>query len=815
MNKQYLAKFFIILLCTTTFFNINTVLLAKQDQAVEQALSEDELHALFDTYTQQLNTAKAHLQQINELILLKQISVQNPIKINTAIKDIQEEIDLLISFIDANYTVDSLVELAYISEKIIEYLTTTAQYSIANLSTKDMSTFITKEMENSHFNGDFARIIEENEKNLHVLGSVCDNAGLSTFSQTYRYLSKNNIFWATRQAAFWGTVAGLVGLYFIWDSKNLNFNMTNEMITSKDPRYEQVKKHLIEGNPIQGFQGIDPLAHKQKEPFTFNLNKWLDSTGLINTEKVSDYMDEWRATIYNKTKIDILTILPNAIITAAIIDPIRNNSINWITSTWNDLSILATDGTEAVDRYLKGEKQKSQNSFTQASYKRAYFTDMVNGQHLEKIVDEYVAYINNPERYDRTGTAPCKGILLVGPPQTGKSFFASAFLTAIEERCEKFSRNYKFFPYTASDIARAGLTIEKIFANAYANAPAVIFFDEIDMMAVNREQNSFDTSAFLTQMSGLMSEHSEKQVFVIAATNKPERLDFALLQKGRLGRIIPFEYPTVDAREIFITKQLEKRSVTFPQDFIHQLAKETEGISYNALSEIITEALRSAKQQMRLVTQADMTESFDKHTRKIAPYSHKEYTAEDKKYIATYQAGKAVAIKALQPNTNIAKITILPVIKNINTENPWEVFNKEKDKNIEHEQPFTKESYQFGNVFTYHVQESLGLKNTRDIENEYIALIAGSIAQEILFNNTSLTLFKEDYSKANALLYELTQNEYFSKEDREKTMKAIEQRLREKARSTLQAHLASIQTIAQKLIIENTIDEKTFTQLFA
>ena len=143
------------------------------------------------------------------------------------------------------------------------------------------------------------------------------------------------------------------------------------------------------------------------------------------------------------------------------------------------------------------------------------------------------------------------------------------------------------------------------------------------------------------------------------------------------------------------------------------------------------------------------------------------------------------------------------------------MFNKEKDKNIEHENPFTKESYQFGSVFTYHIEESLGLKNTTDLENEYIALIAGSVAQELLFNNTSLTLFKDDYSKSNALLYELTQNEYFSKDDREKAMKAKEKTLREKVRSLLEKHISAIKNIQQALIEHNTIDETTFKKLYA
>ncbi len=801
MNKQYLAKYVIILLCTTTFFNINTVLLAKQEQTPSIAVSDQELHGLFDTYTQQLNTAKAHLQQISELILLKQISVKDPIKTHTSIKEIQEQIDLLISFIDSNYTLESIVELSYISRNIIAYLTETAGRSIEELSTNGMSTFMTRQIQNAKPEIDFVSIVRKNEENLKALGLICDNVGLSTFSQTYRYLSKNNVFWAARQAAFWGSVAGIVGLYYIWDSQVRTLPGTNELVLNTDERY----LHMIEKGaaPLEKI-GIDTLANKHLQ------KAWLD------TKKISSYLDWLRISIHEKTNFDLRNHLPAAVLSGVLINPLQKNIIDFINNTWTDVSKLTQEGSDALDKHLKGEKQKMHNAFNQASYKRVYFTDMVNGEHLEKIVDEYVDYINNPERYDRTGTAPCKGILLVGPPQTGKSLFANAFLTAIEDRCEKFSNSYKFFPYTASEIALRGLSVEQIFYNAYQNAPAVIFFDEIDMMGMSREQNNLGTSAFLTQMSGLMSEHPEKHVFVIAATNKPERLDFALLQKGRLGRIIPFEYPPVDARKTFIEKQLAKRSVEFSQSFVTQLAKETEGLSYNAISEIITEALRSAKQQMRLIKEQDLWDSFDKHTRKIAPYAHKEYTAENKKYIATYQAGKAIAIKALQANTNIAKITILPVIKNINTENVWEgLLTKEKDKNIEHENPFTKESYQFGSVFTYHVEESLGLKNTADLENEYIALIAGSAAQELLFKNTSLTLFKDDYSKANAMLYELTQNEFFSKEDREKAMKAKEKILREKARSLLHEHISAIKNIQQALIEHNTIDETTFTKLYA
>ena len=793
--------------------------MAKQKETSNIAVSDQELHSLFDIYTQQLNTAKAHLQQISELILLKQISVQNPTKTNSSIKEIQEQIDHLISFIDSNYTLESIIKLSYISSSIITYLKETAESSIEKLNTKDMNAFIAKEIQNQKKENDFDHIINKNQANLKSLGLICDNVGLSSFSQTYRYLSKNNVFWAARQAAFWGSIAGIVGLYYIWDSQVRTLPGTNELVLNTDERY---LKMIERGVAPQERLGVDVLPKIQpgKDGSTKTLidtiKEWADIKTWIDTQKTSSYLDWLRISIHEKTNFDLRNHLPAAVLSGVLINPLQKNIIDFINNTWTDVSKLAQEGSDALDKHLKGEKQKMHNAFNQASYKRVYFTDMVNGEHLEKIVDEYVDYINNPERYDRTGTAPCKGILLVGPPQTGKSLFANAFLTAIEDRCEKFSNSYKFFPYTASEIALRGLSVEQIFYNAYQNAPAVIFFDEIDMMGMSREQNNLGTSAFLTQMSGLMSEHPEKHVFVIAATNKPERLDFALLQKGRLGRIIPFEYPPVNARKTFIEKQLAKRSVEFSQSFVTQLAKETEGLSYNAISEIITEALRSAKQQMRLIKEQDLWDSFDKHTRKIAPYAHKEYTADDKKYIATYQAGKAIAIKALQANTNIAKVTILPVIKNINTENVWEgLLTKEKDKNIEHENPFTKESYQFGSVFTYHAEESLGLKNTADLENEYIALIAGSVAQELLFKNTSLTLFKDDYSKANALLYELTQNEYFSKEDREKAMKAIEKTLREKARSLLQEHILAIKNIQQALIERNTIDETMFTKLYA
>jgi cell division protease FtsH len=178
-----------------------------------------------------------------------------------------------------------------------------------------------------------------------------------------------------------------------------------------------------------------------------------------------------------------------------------------------------------------------------------------------------------------------------------------------------------------------------------------------------------------------MDTDPSKKVIVIAATNKPEELDFALKQKGRLGTVITFDVPTYECRKSYLEKQLIKKNIMLNPEIIDTIAQETHSQTYNMIDDIIRQALQLATFQTRPVEEADFEKILDREIRKIKPNT--TMSAQEQELVAIYQAGQAVARHLLATDQQIVKITIDTVDKPMKSKEGFGIVNEQKGETHE------------------------------------------------------------------------------------------------------------------------------------
>lgn len=438
-----------------------------------------------------------------------------------------------------------------------------------------------------------------------------------------------------------------------------------------------------------------------------------------------------------------------------------------------------------------------------------YFEDMTGAQHLEELAHKIANFMQHPERYERAQIEEHRGILLYGPPQTGKTFFAHALRTLIEEKFTNGQKmnfvdgNYLMDVYNKS--------VEACFYEAKMHAPCILFFDEVDLIGGHREKSPKTTKELLTGMSNLHMDN--KQVLVIGATNKPEQLDHALQVDGRFGKQILIDYPKYENRKEFFKKELSKRSVFLEPSFIEQISQETEGCSYNSLKRIINEAVLLSDFEMQPVSEKHFEYIFDSEVRKIQ--HNKAMSSHEKEIIATYQAAKALIRHELQTKNQVIKITIHPVAKNIKTSDAIAIKTEKESENDKIADNQKDQRLKFGEVFTKCETDYLELAQDKNLEHECMALLAGSVALQMTFNDSFSNCNPQDRAEAMKIIYNL--NSHGEKID--DTLKATALNAKEKYQKRIKEILKSkkdlLKNIVQKLLDQNTIDRYEWADLVA
>ena len=347
------------------------------------------------------------------------------------------------------------------------------------------------------------------------------------------------------------------------------------------------------------------------------------------------------------------------------------------------------------------------------------FDDVAGEDEAKENLSEIVDYLHNPEKYRKIGAAMPKGVLLVGPPGTGKTMLAKAVAG---------EANVPFFSMSGSEfvemfVGMGASKVRDLFKQAKEKAPCIVFIDEIDAIGKKRDGH-FSTNdereqtlnQLLTEMDGFEGNNG---VIILAATNRPESLDPALTRPGRFDRRVPVELPDLAGREAILKVHAKKIKVDPKVDYT-QVARMASGASGAELANIVNEAaLRAIREGRDCATQADLEESIEVV---IAGYQKKNAILTDKEKwtVAYHEIGHALVAAKQTDTAPVQKITIIP-----------------------------RTSGALG--YTMQVeQDNHYLMTKTEIENQIATLTGGRAAEEVVFGEIS-TGASNDIERATKL----------------------------------------------------------------
>lgn len=333
------------------------------------------------------------------------------------------------------------------------------------------------------------------------------------------------------------------------------------------------------------------------------------------------------------------------------------------------------------------------------------FKDVAGEDEAKELLSEIVDFLHNPQKYQEIGASMPKGALLVGPPGTGKTLLAKAVAGEAE---------VPFFSISGSEfvemfVGMGAAKVRDLFKQANEKAPCIVFIDEIDTIGKKRDGGGFSgndereqtLNQLLTEMDGF---DGSKGVVILAATNRPESLDPALLRPGRFDRRIPVELPDLKGREDILKVHAKKVRLSDDIDF-NAIARAASGASGAELANMVNEAaLRAVRECRRFVTQADLEESIEVV---IAGYQKKnKVMSEKERLIVSYHEIGHAMVAALQTHSApVTKITIIP-----------------------------RTSGALG--YTLQVDEGEhNLMTKEEIENKIATFTGGRVAEQLIFNS--------------------------------------------------------------------------------
>ena len=287
------------------------------------------------------------------------------------------------------------------------------------------------------------------------------------------------------------------------------------------------------------------------------------------------------------------------------------------------------------------------------------FSDVAGEDEAKENLAEIVDYLHNPEKYKEIGASMPKGILLVGPPGTGKTMLAKA--VAGEADVPFFSMSGSEF--VEMFVGMGASKVRDLFQQAKEKAPCIVFIDEIDAIGKKRDgqiggndEREQTLNQLLTEMDGFTGNNG---VIILAATNRPESLDPALLRPGRFDRRVPVELPDLKGREDILKVHAKKIKIDSSVDF-NKIARMASGASGAELANIVNEAaLRAVRDGRKYATQSDLEESIEVV---IAGYQKKNaiLTDREKRIVAYHEIGHALVAAKQTDSAPVQKITIVP-----------------------------------------------------------------------------------------------------------------------------------------------------------
>jgi len=364
---------------------------------------------------------------------------------------------------------------------------------------------------------------------------------------------------------------------------------------------------------------------------------------------------------------DLLSRLEKSKVTFSQVIPKESGPLESLIYNWVLPIIFFIIIGQLIMRYMGGKGFGGMGNFGKSNakvYMQAQtgvtFADVAGQDEAKEALVELVDFLHNPGKYSKIGATMPKGALLVGPPGTGKTLLAKAI--AGEARVPFFSISGSEF--IEMFVGMGAARVRDLFKEAQKKAPCIVFIDEIDAIGKKRDSGAFGSNDEREQtLNQLLSEmdgfDGSKGVIILAATNRPESLDAALLRPGRFDRRIPVELPDLNGREAIL--KVHAKDVIMSEDVdLKKIARSTPGASGAELANIINEAALCAVRNKRdKVTNVDLEQAVDII---IAGYQRKSMviSEEEKKNTAYHEIGHALVAASQTHSAPVEKITIIP-----------------------------------------------------------------------------------------------------------------------------------------------------------
>lgn len=783
-----------------------TLIQQKQSEALNQI---DHIESIFDTIGQTLASGASNIPAPRK--------ARTRHKLNLLRRD---DIDKIKRFTSVHVTPEQLYQLALFNSEVISILEKAVATNLKTIPTFDFAGIQKKYLatEKNITLEKISAVLKKNSMRLIQLDKDSQKIGLSGINSLYRGVRKFNKDW---HVTYWAEHAAVYSLFTLWyiyvtSSSKLDefwllnpvrnyvnklkaftgstpnpFQSTNTVPSNLGMVDKATNTYTPFGNFNPGLPSLE-IVHDGKSFSTKNvdmakvtlsatslpLSKSPASTDIQSEGKGNDHSDAnviqngLAAIVTFDHKTSLFTVPTGALFAAYI----KNDA----QKVYEKLKIYKA----RLDDHFFGTAKKSTHEEVGTRTER--FKDIVGREEVKAEFTRVIEYICNPDRFDRAGIKVDRGYLLAGEPQTGKTLMAKALAGEISAALEKQGKNQKMrlFEISTENLAKKGIAYYMDLAKTFS--PCILFLDELDLLRLQRDGDNKTLSEFLTTMSGSLNNNEKDQVIILAATNKPENLDFALRQHGRFGKMFWFDKPTFKHRVEFFIKECEKRCMNHDNFNFISLAQQTEGCSFGSLDIVFKKGLMHAKIENAPVTQLHFEKAIDFEVRKLIPSGY-SISPEKEAVIAARQAGKALVSILLAPAKTLCSVTILPITQELEEEHVTQQYNfgemKKKDQR----------AVRYGNIFAYHLYDSLDIQTQEELIKQCKILLASNAAQRVYgLESCAYDKFdkQEAFNLAKSIIFEGLDAKEMAKEIRNNKLTEA-YRLIEKYEAEMEALLVS------------------------
>ncbi|HJM68465.1 MAG TPA: AAA family ATPase [Candidatus Babeliales bacterium] len=471
--------------------------------------------------------------------------------------------------------------------------------------------------------------------------------------------------------------------------------------------------------------------------FKFGYNKFKEILSHPVLKRVDGTVDDARSITKPLAWIDAATTVSNI----HLMDIATAGGFVAVTKKYfNSTKQILKERKRKIHEFLYGGPIKRKNS--DARIIDGGLDQVIGNEQAKRAMEEVIQFMADPDKFKRKNIVPPKGVLLIGPTRSGKTYIAEQAAGEISRRRKAAGlKEIEFIPLNHKDLKELSLkTIISVYRQWYG--PCVLFIDELHNYRLTTEGDVELLTDFLTTMSGFQEENEGKDpVIIIAATNNPEKMDPALLQNGRFGKQIICEYPNQVERAIAIEKAMDKYNLSLDDDYFLAFAQEllisTEGRSHEDITQVFENALQQSIVSGRALTVEHFDRAMDEEIYHIEN-STKALDERERKFLAAQIAGTVMAIHTCQPEKVITRATMRPIKQPIE-EKTWYEKNLKKDYTLD------------GGVFSFNQHDTLSIASGQDLIAECKSLLAPHVAEEIICGIRS-TFNLENHQKAVELL---------------------------------------------------------------